>query len=315
MLKKSIIYSVEVLFFVVFLLFSGCSAARTSNSTETSLSINTSTTNTTHSTNKTTTPSPESENNSVTEPSKTSVSSIPSPERKTTKNVDSKIDEKSIVSALYNDFYIGESFKSGFIYIEPFKVERTSYYKEFKFDNHPNSTYFYTINGSNNAYNSVFDSESSVYIPSVEEDSQYYWQGDSEPNQFTLRYKSSNGINDTSVGVAFFNHKILKIDFTNKDKKRVYSKDEYNNALDEVKKGKEDKEDMGGALSEITLDNTIVGAQEICLINLEGINLKMLLSKYLYIGFENTADVYVIDFINTDGKVVDTFQKYNWSAY
>ena len=85
----------------------------------------------------------------------------------TEQNQESKI---LMADELFNDFYIGESLKSGYVYIEPFKIQRTSYYEGVKIKDYPNQLKFYTIE-KNNVYYLTFDSVSKVYIPSVEEDS------------------------------------------------------------------------------------------------------------------------------------------------
>ncbi len=246
------------------------------------------------------------------EPSKIST---PISTRKDTIIVDSDTENKSVIESLYKDFYIGEVCISGFVYIEPFRIERTSTNEDIKFDKYPDSIDFYTIENKNNIYKLIFDLESSIYIPTVEEDSKYYWQGFSEPNQYVLRYKSSAEIDKTSVGITLFNHKIDSINFSCKDKNRIYSEYEYISALDEVKKGKEDRNELEGCLREITIDDTIVGAKQICLISIKNTPTKILLSKYMHMGFENTADVYVVDFINNSGNVIQTYRKYNWIAY
>ncbi len=87
------------------------------------------------------------------------------------------IDNSQFTKLIYEDLYIGEACKSGFVYIEPFSVERTSDYGEVKYSNYPNSIDFYALNNSNVTYNCSFDLLSNVYIPSIEEDSKYYWQG------------------------------------------------------------------------------------------------------------------------------------------
>ena len=227
----------------------------------------------------------------------------------------SDVEEKSAVKSLYGDLYIGEACKSGFVYIEPFSIERTSNQGEIIYESYPDSIDFYSLENENYIYNSKFDSKSSVYIPTVEEDSKYFWKGFDSPKQYVLRYKASDKIKETSVGIALFNHQILKIDFGSKGEKRVYSESEYRNALEEVKKDNENKESFGGALREITIEDTIVGAKQICLLSIKGLNYKVLLSKYFSVGFESTVDVYVIDLINNEGKVIDTYKKYNNVAY
>ncbi|MHB8063570.1 MAG: hypothetical protein ACYDG2_13215 [Ruminiclostridium sp.] len=319
MLKKSIVCSVGVLFLVVCLIFSGCSNISTSKPTEISSSIETSQKNPTNVTIKPNTPSSTSGLNETriipTTTSESSKISKPTTTQKDTIIVDSDTDKKSLVESLYKNFYIGEAYKSGFVYIEPFRIERTSQNKEMQFDNYPKSVEFYTIENKNNIYTAVFNSESSVYIPSIEEDSSYHWQGFSEPQQFVLRYKTSAKIDKTSIGIIFFNHKINNVNFGCNGKNRIYSKNEYIDALDEVKKGKENRSELEGSLREINIDDTIVGAKQLCLISIKGTNIKMLLSKYMHMGFENTADVYVVDFINDSGNVIQTYRKYNWVAY
>ncbi len=136
-----------------------------------------------------------------------------------------------------------------------------------------------------------------------------------EPNQYVLRYKLSNEVEGSLVGIAFFNHQVSQIDFNGYGEKRTYSKTEYDESLKQVEKGKEDKENIQGALREITIEDTIVGAEQICLIQISGVSLSILISKYLHVGVESTADVYVIDFIDDSGDVIQTYQKYNWVSY
>ena len=225
--------------------------------------------------------------------------------------------ESTILMAdeLFNDFYIGESLKSGYVYIEPFKIQRTSYYEGVKIKDYPNQLKFYTIE-KNNVYYLTFDSVSKVYIPSVEEDSKYYWQGGLvEPEQSTLRYTYTTPRNDALVGITLFKHEVLDINYTDRGKPRIYSKSEYSKALEEVKQCNTDRDSMDGTLREKTIEDTIVGAKQICTIGIKNSNLKIKISKYLSIGIESTADVYVMDVINETGQIIKTYEKYNYSAY
>ncbi len=232
-----------------------------------------------------------------------------------TKGQEVNIDISDVIKSIYEDLYIGEACKSGFVYIEPFSVERTSDYVEVSYNDYPDCIEFYALDQSNARLKSAFDSLSNIYIPTVEEDSKYYWQGFSEPNQYVLRYKTSSKVDDTFIGVTFFNNQVSQIDFSCTGKKRTYSEPEHNEAVKQVEKGKEDRENIQGALREITIKDTIVGAEQICLVEISDTSLKILLSKYLYVGVESTADVYVIDFIEEGGKVLQTYQKYNWVSY
>ena len=109
-----------------------------------------------------------------------------------------------------------------------------------------------------------------------------------------------------------FDYEIAQSVIFDKDKKRPYSQSEYKKALGMIEKDKEiDKSDR--TLDFITLDNTIVGAKKICLISVKNTQIEILISNYLTHGFEYVADVYVIDFIK-DGKVIRTYEKYNWDG-
>lgn len=227
-------------------------------------------------------------------------------------NLDTEIE--SDVGLLYEDLYIGELNKSGFVYIEPFSVSRGCCTEEVNYKNYPSSIEFYIIEDEGNIYTAEFDSESFSYIPSVEEGSHFYWQGFAESEQFTLRYKSSVVTDKAIVGITFFNYEIENIDFSIRGNERVYSESEYNVAFARVEEVNEINGTDKGFLREITLDDTIVGSKQICLISIKDNDIKILLSKYMTIGVESIANVYVIDFIK-DGKVIQTFEKYNGVAY
>lgn len=224
-------------------------------------------------------------------------------------------DKSEVISSIYKDLFIGEACKSGFIYIEPFSINRLSDSSEIKYSDYPDFIDFYALDKSNSVYKCTFDSLSDVYIPSIEEDSKYYWQGFSEPPQYVLRYKTDTQTGDSIVGISFFNHNVSQIDFSCNGTKRTYSEAEYDEALQTVKKAKEDRSIIQGALREATIEDTIVGAKQICLINITGTNIKILVSKYFYLGVESTSDVYVIDFIDDNEEVIKTYQKYNSVTY
>jgi len=229
-------------------------------------------------------------------------------------NEDLDTEIKPDVDLLYKSLYIGELNKSGFVYIEPFSVSRGCCTEEIDYENYPSSIEFYIIENDGNIYTAEFDSKSISYIPNVEEGSHFYWQGFAESEQFTLRYKSSVVTDKAIVGITLFNYGIENIDFSIRGNERVYSEGEYNNSLARVEEVNEINGTDEGFLREITLEDTIVGSKQICLISIKDNDIKILLSKYMAIGVESIANVYVIDFIK-DGKVIQTFEKYNGVAY
>jgi hypothetical protein len=211
--------------------------------------------------------------------------------------------------------YIGEVFESGNAYIEPFKFDRYPFYEQISFDDYSDSICFYPIDGINDVYESIFSSESSVYIPSIE-DSQYFWQASAgESDQYTLRYLIDGEVKEPTIGIAFMNHELSSIDFSIMGDDRAYSDDEYNNAVAEIEKSTEERNEIDGTLSARTIEHSVIGAKQICLIKFEDASCEILLSKYFYLGFESTADVYVIDFLDKAGNVIKTLEKSNGVAY
>lgn len=227
----------------------------------------------------------------------------------------SNVDKSEVIASIYKDLYIGEALKSGFVYIEPFTIDRSSLNSEITFSNYPDSIEFYALDSSNSVYKCNFDSISDVYIPSIEEGSKYYGQGFSQPPQYALRYKTDAKIDSSIVGISLLNHKVSQIDFSCNGKKRTYSEAEYAEALQTIEKKKQDNLIFQSAFREATIEDTIVGAEQICLINIADTDIKVLLSKYFSLGFESTSDVYVIDFIDDNGEVIKTYRKTNSVTY
>lgn len=216
------------------------------------------------------------------------------------------------IESIYKKLYIGEMYETGYIYIEPFSVERNIINKKINFDYYPKDILFYPFSGGNDSLLASFDSFFSTYVPGIEENSSYFLQAFSEPDQYGLRYKLSNKQNVSQIGVSLFDHEITKIVMSDENKKRSYSQNEYDKALSLIEKDKKiDKSDR--TLDYISLDNTIVGAQQICRISIKDTQYELLISKYLTHGFEYVAEVYVADFIQ-DGKVIKTYEKYNWDG-
>jgi hypothetical protein len=228
--------------------------------------------------------------------------------------VEPKLDKDVSIESLYDNLYIGEVFESGYAYIEPFKYDRFPFYEPVDFQDYSDSISFYSIGSSNN-YKLMFDSESNSYIPSKEE-SQYFWQAsEGESDQYTLCYQTEDEVKEPSIGITFMNYEITNVDYTNQGDERIYSDEEYNDAVADLEKSNEERSELDGTLSERTLEDSIVGAKQICRIRLEDSNYEILLSKYFYLGFESTADVYVIDFLDAEGNVIQTMEKSNGVAY
>lgn len=219
---------------------------------------------------------------------------------------------KAIADSSFKNLYIGELFKIGYLYIEPFSSNRNTVNQETVIANYSNEIEFYPIEEDNIVYGALFDSKFNAYIPKTETESKYFNQPFSQPNQFGLKYKLDPNPQKSLMGIALFNHIIVKSDFTVKGQKRQSSEAELSEALKEIDKDKEVKpEDR--TLQPITLDNTIAGAEQICLFTLGDIKMNMLLSKYNTHDFEYAADVYVIDFIK-DGQIIQTYKKFNWDG-
>lgn len=216
------------------------------------------------------------------------------------------------IEAIYKNLHIGEVVETGYIYIEPFRIERNTYNEKINFSNYPKLIKFYPFSSRENCLSAKFDSLFSTYVPIIEEKSRYFLQSFSEPDQYGLRYKLQNKQSVTQIGVSLFGYEIKQKTIIEKDKKRPYSQSEYKKALSLIEEDKKiDKSDR--TLEYISLENTIVGANQICLISIKDTQFDILISKFITHGFEYVADVYVADFIK-DGKVIKTYEKYNWDG-
>lgn len=220
----------------------------------------------------------------------------------------------TIVHSIYKNLYIGEIFTSGYAYIEPFSRDRSINNEAIELNNYPQTITIYPIEESqtNINYQGIFDKKFNNYVPKDEESSKYFVQAFSKPKQFGLCYKLNSVPTETKIGVAFLKEYLV----TNNDSsvngnKRTYTETEYKEALNEVNKDNETNEDR--TLSNIDLDNTIIGAKQMCKLRIEEFEIDLLISKYNTHGVEYAADVYVIDFIK-DGKIIKTYQKYNWDG-
>ena len=214
---------------------------------------------------------------------------------------------------LYEDLYIGEVFKSGFLYIEPFGIDRDTVGKTSDFSGYPKRIKFYSCKKDNRVrfFDASFDSVFKTYVPDREEGSNYFLQPFSQPEQCGLRYKTDFLPPKTELGIALFNLDISEIEYRS-GVKRSYSDVEYARAQNQVKKDHE-IEESDRTLRFMNIEDTIVGAKQILIIHFNDAELTMRLSQYFTLNFENTATVYVVDILK-NGNVIKTYEKHNWDG-
>lgn len=221
-------------------------------------------------------------------------------------------DADAIAESLYKNLYIGEMLESGYIYIEPFNADRKTVNEAIVPADYPAAIKFYSVENGDSSFNASFDSSFDYYVPQQEENSIYFTQPFSQPKQYGLKYKLDEASDKAAIGLAVFDHEISGVDCSIAGNKRSCSQEEYDNAMKAVD---EDKKVPEGSrtLSNIGMDNTIVGAQLMCSVKIKDSNIDMILSKYFTHDTEYAAQVYVIDFVK-DGKVIKTYEKHNWDG-
>lgn len=225
-----------------------------------------------------------------------------------------KMNKMEIARSLYENFYIGEAFASGFIYIEPFKIDREiGREEEPRFSRYPKKILFYPCYKDSGIkfYDASFHSIFKTYVPNIEKDSRYFSQPCSVPKQFGLRYKTKLS-KRTQLGISINHFIISKIDYKVKGKKRPYSPKEFKRAQNEIAADRE-IEESDRTTDYMALENTIIGAKQILKIYLDGTPLTIRLSNYFTHGFEYGADVYVLDILEGE-KVIRTYEKHNWDG-
>lgn len=213
----------------------------------------------------------------------------------------------STAESLYQNLFIGESLISGFAYLEPFKADEWGNSDEAQFENHPDSINFFSIDNAGVVYQAKFNAMLNIYVPTIEETDKFFYHGSNEDAQRTLQYKINDPVKEYTMGIALFNYEIAKIDFSCKGYKRKYSDSEYKASALHVQQQLDDISAAGGGvLRDITIEDTIVGAKQICTINVKKSTVTMRLSEYMSIGFESFAHVYVVDFVDNNGNVIKT---------
>lgn len=213
---------------------------------------------------------------------------------------------------IYNSLYMGEAFPSGYVYLEPFCLDRETFNEESYISSHPDTIVFLGLEAENTAYTASYDDKFGLYVPEKEPDSTYFSQAFSAPVQYGLRYKLKELPGDTLQGVALFGWDITKIDCSVKGEPRPYSDKEYQEAQALVAKD-QGVSAQDRTLDYITLDNTLTGAKKLCRIYLQDKETELLISEYNTHDAEYAAHVYVLDIIK-DGKQIRSFEKYNWDG-
>lgn len=207
------------------------------------------------------------------------------------------IDEE-ILRAI-NGLYIGEGFPSGDIYLQPLVNNGRKGNTEL-----PMAGKFASlVNGD--MYDISYDSDFEVYVPDIESDSRFYYQPFSTPIHSGLKYKGDN-IVDTFLGVSYFYDEIT-VEAIALESKRVSTPREKENALERVKNDNEISEE-DRTLDYITLEETIVGAINLCHIQPIDYDYSFKLSYYQTHSFEYVYEVYVLDVLYK-GSVVGTWER------
>ncbi len=220
--------------------------------------------------------------------------------------------DEEITMSIYNNVYLGEAFNSGYVYLEPFCLDRETYNEESYISGHPDTIRFVSLGEGNTVYTGTYDDKFGMYVPEKEQNSVYYSQEFSKPMQYGLRYKLQEIPSDSIMGLTVFDYAVENCDTGIKGKARTYSDEEYQEAQALLKKDHEIAAE-NRTLDYITLDNTIAGAKQLCRISFRDNGIELLLSVYNTHDAEYAARVYVLDIIK-DGAIIRTFQKYNWDG-
>ncbi len=226
-----------------------------------------------------------------------------------------KENEPLAAESLYRNLYIGEVLSSGYIYIEPFAVDRKSGNKPITFSGYPKQIKFYPCEGDQQVkgYEASFDSVFKTYVPSIEEESRYFMEELSQPEEFGLRYKSNSAPKETEMGIAFFGAELFKIDYQVNGKKRPYSNLEYQRIKSELLKDPDAVKVKVGTTQKVNMDDTMIAAEQILVGYFSDQRFSMRLSLYFTHTSKYAAKVYVLDILK-DNQVIKTYEKHNWDG-
>jgi hypothetical protein len=215
---------------------------------------------------------------------------------------------------LCQNLYIGEVFRSGFIYIEPFAADRAAGEQAIRGLDYPERITFYPCRQVEQLrfFEAWSRATFNAYVPDTEAGSRYFSQPLSKPKQVGLRYRTHRPPARPQLGVAFFNLEVSQVDYTVAGQKRPYSDQEYRDAQNRVKNDRE----LNAAertLDVIGLNDTIAGAKQLAVFYFNGTPLAVRLSEYSTHNFESAATVYVADVLR-DGRAVKTQERYIWDG-
>ncbi len=223
--------------------------------------------------------------------------------------------EPLTAESLYKNFYIGEVLSSGYIYIEPFAVDRKPGNKPIVFSGYPKQIKFYPFEGDPQAkfYEASFDSVFKTNVPSIEEESRYFLEELSQLQQFGLRYKTKSPPQETKMGITFFGTELSKIDYQVNGEKRPYSNLEYQRIRSELLKDPDAVKVKVGTTQKVNMDDTMVAAEQILVGYFSDRRFSMRLSLYFTHTSKYAAKVYVLDILK-DNQVIKTYEKHNWDG-
>ncbi len=215
---------------------------------------------------------------------------------------------------LCQNLYIGEVFRSGFIYIEPFAADRAAGEQAIRGIDYPERITFYPCRQVEQLrfFEAWSRATFNTYVPDIEAGSRYFSQPLSKPKQVGLRYRTHRPPARPQLGVAFFNLEVTRVDYTVTGMKRPYSEQEYREAQNRMKNDREIKASER-TLDVMRLNDTIAGAKQLAIFYFNGTQLAVRISEYSTHNFEAAAAVYVMDVLR-DGQTVKTQERYIWDG-
>ncbi|WP_232369165.1 hypothetical protein [Leptospira abararensis] len=221
------------------------------------------------------------------------------------------MDSDKIDENISSNIFIGESFENNLIFIEPFEFDNHDHSKDFKFLNIRRKMTAFAFSESI-AYkiNGKFIEHSKLHLPNIYKKPKYFSMTTSEPIFELLKYKIDENIKNNSIVFGLFDIDFDKADCSIYGKKRPYSKEEYNNVLEELK---EDQEIVERTLDFKSYDETILNAKYICKIQDSKSKIEISLSFFDTKGMEYAGTVYIVD-LSKDKKIIRTIEKYNYDG-
>ncbi|WP_156825392.1 hypothetical protein [Leptospira yanagawae] len=222
-----------------------------------------------------------------------------------------KIDSREIGANISPNIFIGESFENNLVLVEPFEFDNHDHANNFKFFNIRRTISafaFQTLNAQK--INGKFIEHSRLHLSKIYDRPKYFNMTISEPIFELLKYKTNENIINNSIVFGVFDLDFEKADCSIFGKKRPYTKEEYKEALEELK---EDHQSTDRTLDFKSPEETILNARFICKIQYSAVKLEILLSSFNTKGMEYAGTVYIAD-LYKDKKLIKTIQKYNYDG-